>query len=305
VKRTGANSRSIPTQNENTMKASQNKNDFNIHDVGVFAVWQLTNEVIREKADELVSSLDEVTSWYAPAETEGTGSFVEVLRRSFRGATSSSEVDKKIADLKRCIHLQSEQEKNRLFTKFNEKCNDLASQSDFEMAFARVDSSEQQFLEAVEKDKAGDKNISKASRTALLTWSNELKKYLSLKEEILVPFLEALADTMLERGAVVQSVITFNRKEFIDFQLGYVLSALENTKDYAYIKYFMSSLRLASNPDEYLEYKAVVSQAIRPATWQQLARDGFDSDGEQPQESEPAGAKFEDSEEACACCILL
>mmetsp|Transcript_14600 Transcript_14600/g.19209 ORF Transcript_14600/g.19209 Transcript_14600/m.19209 type:complete len:254 (-) Transcript_14600:336-1097(-) len=232
-------------------------------EVEPFAVWELTDEAILIGIKDL---------------EDNTGTL-----RVRNGDEGFENIQQQLDDLRRCHQIHREQEIKQLFPILNKKFKQVVAQSSVSESMQIVQTAETSVQTSIDEAKNGlDKAKMKLLKASISNLNAEMKKYVAMKGQLIKPLLPQLGDTDWKRGSWMQKVLSVRSTDFVDFQLKYVTSTLSRRRKYAVLKRYMEGLKMSSSSDQYLEYKMVISQAIGPATWQLLVKDGLDGEGEQP-----------------------
>ena len=113
----------------------------------------------------------------------------------------------------------------------------------------------------------------------------------------MMPMTPLTADTVEKRGGIVREILNIDRKEFSEFQFGFVLGLLvkrkqawcskESKKDEKAKKMSKGSLKMyclatqmASNKDEYNQVKGLIKDIMDDAEYQ-MFKEGIEKDGKQ------------------------
>lgn len=112
---------------------------------------------------------------------------------------------------------------------------------------------------------------------------------LQAEEGIMMPLTPLTGDTVEKRGAIVREILNIDRKEFNDFQFGYVLETLmirkkdwcgenstKNEKQQKMskgaIKMYCLGTQMASNKDEYKQLQPKIKEIVDAKTYAAISK---------------------------------
>mmetsp|Transcript_31766 Transcript_31766/g.49706 ORF Transcript_31766/g.49706 Transcript_31766/m.49706 type:complete len:536 (-) Transcript_31766:350-1957(-) len=118
-------------------------------------------------------------------------------------------------------------------------------------------------------------------------WSTEHEKHLQHEEEVVMPLIEKVAETVEAQGAEMQKIIASHLVGFEDILLPFVANKLDHSKPFGPVKMFVEALQMSSTPATFARFVAIIRANVKASTAEQLDEQGCFGIGKQTTEAVP------------------